>query len=279
MGASAQWTEIATDATGDSGGLEAVALEYLYDEAEDEVRFRVTVTNLASYSTGPAADFSFNLPSGLDSGNPTGTHWSSPTPVHKTAYIYCDPGGSAPDSYTYSSWSQRIEETGSTDVLCSNCVDIFVDVPNNQITYTFDRTDIITDTEMGGETEVEIGLVMNVGHDVGWDDAVTHSSGGASSATFTISISDGGGASIFENQTVANMAVYPNPTNDILWFTPADDAEFFVVSDLLGNEIIHLPVVDGTNSVDVSGLSLGVYILSSYGQNKLIGKAKFSTRS
>ena len=162
-----QWTTIATDPGGDSGGLEATSLEFQYDDAQDKVMFRMNVTNLSTYSSGPAADFNFQLPNGLESGKPSGTHWSSTTPVHKSAFIYCDAGGTAPSNYTYNSWSQRIEETNSKDVLCMNCVTINVDVANNQITYTFDRKDIISDAEFGGKDTAVITLVANAGHECG----------------------------------------------------------------------------------------------------------------
>ena len=88
------WTLIASDPAGDApGGLDATALHYWYEQATDGIVFRITCTNLASYSTGPAADFSFGLPNGMDGGFPAGAHWTTPgTPVHKIASVYCDPG-------------------------------------------------------------------------------------------------------------------------------------------------------------------------------------------
>ncbi len=182
----AQWTTIANDNDADSGGLEGSILDFQHDAVNDLVLFRVSTTNLAAFSTAPAADFSFKLPGGLESGNAAGAHWSSTTPVDKTAFIYCDAGGAAPNTYTYVAWAQRIEETASTNVLCNNCVDINVDVPSNQITYTFNRTDILTEVERGGATTVTIGLVANIGNNVGWDDAITHPVNGASNTEFVL---------------------------------------------------------------------------------------------
>lgn len=180
-----QWIPIITDATGDSGAHDATLLEYQYDFGTDQVEFRINTVDSGPYADSPAADFSFQLPFGLDSGAPAGAHWSSTTAVHKTAYIYCDAGGVPPSSYTYA-WPLEIQETSSGTVLCGGCVSIFTDVLANQITYTFNRTDIITDTEMGGLSTATIGLVANLGSDGGWDDAITHTSGGPSSSTFTI---------------------------------------------------------------------------------------------
>ena len=272
-----QWTEIITDASGDSGGIDATLLEYQYDATEDVVTFRVSATNVASYSASPSADFNFSLPAGLESGAATGTHWSSPTAVHKTAYVYCDLDGTAPEDYTYDDWGQTIEETSTGTALCTDCVDIYVDVAANQISYTFNRTDIISDTEMDGETSVEIGLVANLGHNIGWDDAITHSSGSASSASFTITLADGGDdASISAGNEIENIQIYPNPSTEKIRFTLTDQSDEVVIMDLLGNEIVRLNAIEGLNIIDVSGLPAGFYILSIYNETVLVGKSKIT---
>ena len=169
----AQWTTIATDANNDSGGMEGTKLEYRHAQLTDSVFFRFTVTNLASYASGPAADLHFFLPNGLDNGGLPYTHWTSTTMVHKSFFIYADAGGSPPSSYTYSTFPNSIE-TGSTGVLkCSNCITIVADVPNNHLIYGVKRTDLISDSEMGGTTATISAVVANVGHDVAWDDNVT----------------------------------------------------------------------------------------------------------
>lgn len=264
-----QWTTISIDELGDPG-LDATLLEYQHDALTDSVHFRVTCANLSTYSSGPSADFSFQLPNGLASGNASGTHWTSTTAVHKTAFIYCDPGGSAPDNYTYSQWSQRIEETSTMVSLCSDCVDIFVDVPADQITYSFDRKDIITDTEMGGSTAT-IGIVANVGHDVGWDDAITHAQGGASTATFDLALA----VSVPDIDASNGFSVYPNPVSEILFLEDHVEAIAMSIIDISGKVLTEISRSSFIDGIDISQLAKGMYILQIHGENGLLGQVEF----
>lgn len=260
-----QWTTVDTDASGDSGGLDGTTLEYQYDQSQDEVSFRITTTNLASYSSGPAADFSFQLPNGLESGNAAGTHWTSNTTVHKTAYIYCDAGGSAPSNYTFGTWALRIEETSTQNVLCSNCVTINADVAANQITYVFKRKDIISDAEMGASNSATITLVHNVGHDVGWDDNVTET------GTFMISMS---GVSLEESVEVAKFSVYPSPAVDLISVESDKAFDQVVIYDFSGKKVKEISAVS-SESIDVADLKTGEYILTFTLKDKAVGNTKF----
>lgn len=172
------WTMISLDNANDAvnSGMEAIGVSYRYDEPNDKVLFKIYIKNLSPFSSGPAADFSFGLPNGTDNGDSPGYHWSDQnqtTPVHRTAYVYCDPGGSAPSSYTYNipSAQNRIEITSTGSTICSNCIDIEASISDNWIVYTIDRNKIISDTEMGGDSAL-IKLVVNAGHDLFWDDNV-----------------------------------------------------------------------------------------------------------
>ncbi len=174
------WTQIATDPSGDAAnnGLDAIGLEYQYDNVADVVKFRVEFSNLSSFSDSPSADFSFGLPNGTDNNDPSGYHWTDTnhvTPVHRTAAIYCDTGGTPPSNYTYTQnqATNSIYLTATpSSVSCQNCIAIVVDGATNFIVYTIDRNKIITNTEMGGNTAT-IKLVANVGHNIGWDDNIT----------------------------------------------------------------------------------------------------------
>jgi len=192
MTALGQWTTIITDASNDGAGptplYEGTLMEYQYDAVNDLVLFRTTIPNLNIYPDAPSADFHFFLPNGLDSGGPTGTHWSTSTQTHKSAFIYADPGGTPPSNFTFTGWPQTVQETNSNTVLCNNCVTISEDLGNSQITFTFNRTDIITNTEMGASTTATIGIVHNIGYNIAWDDAITHVQGGPSNSTFTITV-------------------------------------------------------------------------------------------
>lgn len=251
------WTSIATDPGGDSGGLDATALEYRYDELADQVWFRITCANLASYSSGPAADFSFQLPNGLDSMDPPGAHWTTPgTPVHKIGYVYADAGGMAPANYTFNTWAVYIEVASTNEQLCTDCISVVADVPANQLVYVFDRTDIITDTEMGGSSATLLAVV-NVGHDVGWDDNVS------SGASFTINLS----TSIDEDVSAAYRArVGPNPTNGPVTIFPNARASLTNVelTDHAGKQVMSLRVsgsADGVSELDFSTEDPGIYMM------------------
>jgi hypothetical protein len=271
-----QWTTLITDASGDAtpGGLDGTVLEYQYDEPNDEVLFRIKFTNLAMHASTPSADFSFALPNGLDSGSPTGTHWTSSTPVHKTAASYTDPGGLAPSSYTYSSmgtWQDQIAETSSSNVLCgSGCVGIYTDVASNQITYTFDRNAIITDTEMGGNSAV-IGLVMNVGNNIGWADGVTHAQNGASNVSFTITKTV---TSLSDEVANSILVFYPNPSSNVLHFDN-EKVNSAIIYDVTGKELVKFNN-DNMSRVDVSSLANGLYFISLFDDsNQLIVSDRF----
>lgn len=250
------WTLLTTDPSGDSGGLDATALEYRYDEGEDMVWFRITCANLANYSTGPAADFSFQLPNGLDSGDPPGAHWTTPgTPVHKIGYIYADAGGEAPADYTFTSWPVYIEVASTQVPLCNDCISVMADVPANQLVYGIARTDIITDTEMGGSSAT-VTLVANVGHDVGWDDNVT------SGVEFTIDLA----TSISEAAVTTGATLGPNPATEQLSIflnghSPISQATLYDTS----GKRVRMFATDGPVGavwvVDLSGEPAGTYIL------------------
>lgn len=247
---------IASDPAGDTGGLDGLSLEYSYDPADDEVRFRITCANLADHSTGPAADFSFQLPNGLDSMDPPGAHWTTPgTPVHKIGYIYADAGGSAPSNYTYNSWPVYIEVASTMEQLCTGCIDVDADVPANQLVYRFDRADIITDTEMGGASAT-LTVVVNVGHDVGWDDNVTPG------AEFTIDMA----TATPEQAAPRPVTLGPNPTNGPLTlYTHAPSVLTGVeVLDLAGKRVASLPALpagNGAVQLDLGQALPGLYLL------------------
>lgn len=267
-----QWTIIATDDADDSAGLDGTLLEYYYDIENELVLFRVTCTNLADYSTGPAADFSFYLPEGLESGNPSGTHWTSTTPVHKTAFIYCDAGGQAPDNYTFNEWPQTIEETNSADIICTDCVGINVDVGANQITYTFNRADIISNGEMiGGTNPYVIGLVANVGHNIGWNDALTHDQGGASDATFEIDIT----LNVDQVDGLDDISVHPNPAKDQLNLSFYEGITNVTIVDVLGKTVAEFSTVNQSSGLDISNLESGTYLLQIFNKDGLIDTPKF----
>ncbi len=270
----AQWTTISNDASGDSTGMDATLLEYQYNTTTDQVLFRFTVNDLSTYSSGPAADFSFHLPNGLDSGANSGNHWSSSSPVHKTATIYCNAGGTAPSSYTYpNDWPNEMFQAVDNTTLCSNCINIFTDVTTNQIIYTFDRTDIISNSEAGGSNIVTIGIVANVGHDVGWDDSVTHVNGSTSSSEFTLDLSTVLSTGEF---AITNISLFTNPVlEEVIFNNNRYNARKAIIVDLAGHIIKEFILNNDENRLPVSNLSNGMYFLMLSKNGKYFSNSKF----
>ena len=61
-----------------------------------------------------------------------------------------------------------------------------------------------------------------------------------------------------EDQNQLDISIYPNPTSDIVYFDGNYSQLKVVVYDILGKQVIKESI---TNSVDISQLEKGVYIL------------------
>ena len=275
-----QWTTLITDATGDDSdyagtgsGLDGTTLEFQYNATNDKLMFRITCSNLSSYADSPSADFSFGLPNGLSDGTNSGQQWTTTTATDLTVRSYTDIGGTPPSNYTYSTtWASNTISSTAYDAsytplveYCSSaCIDLNVDVANGQITYSMDRQSIISNSEMGGATSVTMPLIVNVGQDQYWSDCITHNRDGASSVTITFDIgsSGGGTASINEAENVNGLQVYPSPTKDILTLSNISmEASSIQVFSLSGKSLLETPVNDKNQTIDVSNLSSGTYMV------------------
>ena len=251
------WTTIATDPTGDAGGgLDATELSYYYDAAYDILQFKITCANLANFSTGPAADLSFGLPYGMDGGFAPGYHWTAmSTPVHKIAYIYCDPGGMAPSSYTFNNYANEIQVASTAASLCTDCIDVFADVPNNWIIYTMDRTAVITDTELNGNFLADIVIVANAGHDDGWDDNITTNS------MFTLDFSTG----IHNVTNDGGINVFPTVSKGMITINLKDASavKHVRITGLTGNVIREFEgPFDNELEVETQSFAAGTYFVT-----------------
>jgi len=191
-----EYATIASDPSGDAGGgLDGTKVEFKYNQDKDLLSFRITVTNLNSFASSPSADLSFQLPNGTIPASTESSPFRGNTKTHRTASVYTDAlGGIAPSNYTYTSGGYAVNGISLTsDVanssngadlrkICGACVDIFVDVPNNQITFSMDRKKIISDQEVGSSKTAVIKLVANTGYKIQNNDLV------ADGAEFTINI-------------------------------------------------------------------------------------------
>lgn len=275
-----QWTTLITDATGDDSdyvgtgsGLDGTTLEFQYDATNDKLMFRITCSNLSSYADSPSADFSFGLPNGLSDGTSSGQQWTTTTATDLTVRSYTDIGGTPPSNYTYSTtWASNTISSTAYDAsytplveYCSSaCIDLNVDVANGQITYSMDRQSIISNSEMGGATSVTMPLIVNVGQDQSWSDCITHNRDGASSVTITFDIgSSGGGSASLEAAEIANgLEIYPSPAEDVLTISNISvEASSIQVLSLNGKSLLETTVNDRNQTIDVSNLSSGTYIV------------------
>ncbi|HNS11753.1 MAG TPA: T9SS type A sorting domain-containing protein [Bacteroidia bacterium] len=251
------WTSIATDPSGDAGtGLDAIDLSFFYDDIADVINFRIECTNLSSFSSGPAADFSFYLPNGLDGGFGTGYHWTAPTtPVHKIASVYCDPGGSAPNNYTFSTYDNNVVRAVDNGILCSGCIGIDVDIANNWMIFTMSRTNVITDTEMNGTTAT-IGIVANAGHDLGWDDNIVDN------GSFVLDLATG----ISNNENDRGVKIFPSISRGTVHVHlpgSLQNVEKITVSNMVGQTIRDMRSdLSGNVDLDTYDFAEGIYFVS-----------------
>lgn len=195
MDAVAKYTVIATDPSGDAGGgLDGTEIEFKYDKASDSISFRITVTDMSSFSSSPSADLSFKLSNGTIPQSNLASPFRGSTTTHRTASIYTDRGGSPPSSYSYSSGgyatngisftSDVSSSTHGRDLrkLCAGCIEIFVDEQNNQMILSIPRKQIISDAEIGSTKTATIELVANTGFEILNNDLI------ADGEEFTITI-------------------------------------------------------------------------------------------
>ncbi len=85
---------------------------------------------------------------------------------------------------------------------------------------------------------------------------------GISAFTLTIINNDSLAGGIFNSNSVRDIAIYPNPVHGSLVVRSDIDLTGVVIMDMLGNEIGNIGDLQaGTNSINVSSLSSGVYFL------------------
>ena len=76
-----------------------------------------------------------------------------------------------------------------------------------------------------------------------------------------------------ESVVKSNIAVYPNPMNDVLNIQLGDNQSDVVIFNSLGQEVRRIEMASGTIQVDMEGLNAGVYFVKTNGEiNKVIKK-------
>jgi hypothetical protein len=179
------YSTISTDPTGDAdNGLDGRKIEFKYDPVADSIHFRITVADLEPFESSPSVDLSFRLPNGTVPSSTLSSPFRGETKTHRTVSVYTDKNGSSPTNYTYLfgtyaangiAFTSKVASSSSgkdLEGICADCVDLYVDVPKNQITISMDRKKIISNQEIGSTKSAVVKLVANTGYQMGNNDLV-----------------------------------------------------------------------------------------------------------
>ena len=85
--------------------------------------------------------------------------------------------------------------------------------------------------------------------------------------------SNGATASINDN-VLLNVSIYPNPTSNRLYISSQSTIKNTVVYNMLGKQVMSLNINKNNETIDVSDLSKGVYLIK-YTIDKTVGTVKF----
>ena len=92
----------------------------------------------------------------------------------------------------------------------------------------------------------------------------------------TINVTEGETLSL-ENSFIEEFVLYPNPVKNTLTIGSSLDLDQSIISvfDIAGRRVLNYKLADNINSIDVSRLSAGEYILRIITKEKLISSEKF----
>ena len=92
----------------------------------------------------------------------------------------------------------------------------------------------------------------------------------------TIHIAEGETFSV-EDSFIEDLVIYPNPTKNILILNSSFEIDQSIISvfDMGGRRVLNYKVSGNSNSIDVSGLNTGEYILRIITKTQQIGSTKF----
>jgi len=250
------WTGVANDPANDGstpGWLDGQALSYYYDSAADSIWFKLDVFNLNPNSSAWGINVQLSIPGVSPSGNWWGTQNSSFS-YNKlvTAWVT----GTAPSNYSGTIGIANLAGVGSGnyDNLASNNMTITADVPNNTILVGMPRTDVVTNSEMGGNSSITVGIAGSVGSNVGWNDDIF-----SSSASLTITIPGGGGLTAPLQTAPANNATNQDTLGVLLAWGSAATATSYTVEYSTDNTFMSGIISNTTTSLgqNITGLAAG----------------------
>lgn len=77
-----------------------------------------------------------------------------------------------------------------------------------------------------------------------------------------------------ENNKLLGFSMYPNPTSNILNISAKETIQNAQIFNVLGKEVMNLNINKNSESIDISSLSSGIYLIK-YQSNGAVGTAKF----
>ena len=81
--------------------------------------------------------------------------------------------------------------------------------------------------------------------------------------------------SVFENNSNVEFSIFPVPANDKLTINTTEMIDAYEVYDITGKTILSSTLNQSISTIDVSALKNGVYFISIFNDEKLLGNKKF----
>lgn len=270
----AQWNSYLTDVAGDgdyASDLDAVALEYQYDETTDSLWFRVTCAAMSNTNT---MDFGVNLM--VDYGNvnipgeSTFEFWGGDNKnyYHRLVTIWVT--GNPPNNYSGTIGISHGNAVGSFNFNeFANDLTFLVNQSEKTITIGMKREDFIPDDHLGQD----FGVAAAVGTSMFWNDDIFVDPTTATVPQINI---EGPITSLKNLQSkIEELVLFPSPAT-----------EKITIKSKLYQESLWLRIFDSqgietqiqkinNQEIDISSLPKGTYFLNIYSQEKIVGSGKF----
>lgn len=94
-------------------------------------------------------------------------------------------------------------------------------------------------------------------------------------STNAITLEEGDGTGIFDQNDEVSISIYPNPVKDHLFFTAEEDVSKVVVFNALGQKVKEVEMRDQNRSVRTSDLKDGLYFINFENEQGVIHTSKF----
>lgn len=167
---------------------------------------------------------------------------------------------------------------------------------NNDTVVTYKNTPLTISTLLGNDGDCDGGSLSIVsttiplhGSNTNTASSVTYTptTGYVGNDIFTYNISDGSGGSAvafvvvnvlnnvgIDDQSAASISLYPNPANNMIQILGMKNNTSYMINDLSGKTILQGIVENNNNSIDISSLNNGSYIIKVDGMTKKFSVVK-----